>query len=319
MTYTVVAPTGTERAEWLGMRNDGIGSSEAAAALGLSPWKSPFVLYHEKTGQLEPDDQTEPQYIGRMIEPTIAAIFADQHPMLTVLDPGAITYRSVEYPFLFASPDRIVRPAVGEEGGLELKNVGIRMAADWGEFPPDFVQLQCLHQMAVLGWEWCWVAALIGGNEYRGYLIERNDAAIAGMLQAEEEFWRAVVERRPPPVDGSESTREALRAMHAESIPDSELELPQRALGIRVERDAFKAQAKTLEGLADQAEAELMALLGENEVGVVDGQRLITWQPERRKRVDVHALREAEPDIAERFATVTESRVARFPKLREQP
>ena len=50
------------REDWLQVRQQGIGSSDAAAAVGLSPYKSPLQLWAEKTGQArfpEPDPKDD--------------------------------------------------------------------------------------------------------------------------------------------------------------------------------------------------------------------------------------------------------------------
>ena len=44
------------REQWLKARQKGIGGSDAAAVLGLSPWKSNVRLWEEKTGLREPED-----------------------------------------------------------------------------------------------------------------------------------------------------------------------------------------------------------------------------------------------------------------------
>ena len=40
-----------ERDKWLAVRQSGIGGSDAAAAIGLNPYKSPLSLWMEKTGR----------------------------------------------------------------------------------------------------------------------------------------------------------------------------------------------------------------------------------------------------------------------------
>jgi putative phage-type endonuclease len=65
-----------ERAEWLEVRKTGIGGSDAAAAVGLSPYKSPLELWLEKTNRdatlpkPDPQDTTEPVYWGTLLELT---------------------------------------------------------------------------------------------------------------------------------------------------------------------------------------------------------------------------------------------------------
>lgn len=62
------------RDEWLEVRKHGIGSSDAAAALGLNPYKSQLELWMEKTGRdtdlpkPDPTDTTAPVYWGTLLE-----------------------------------------------------------------------------------------------------------------------------------------------------------------------------------------------------------------------------------------------------------
>lgn len=44
------------RKEWLKARQKGIGGSDAASVLGISPWKTNVQLWEEKTGITEPED-----------------------------------------------------------------------------------------------------------------------------------------------------------------------------------------------------------------------------------------------------------------------
>ncbi|SAL19796.1 endonuclease [Caballeronia telluris] len=72
------------RDEWLSVRKNGIGGSDAAAAVGLSPYMSPLELWLIKTGRdanlrrPNPDDTTEPVYWGTLLEPIVAASYTKQ-------------------------------------------------------------------------------------------------------------------------------------------------------------------------------------------------------------------------------------------------
>ena len=60
------------REDWLEMRKSGIGGSDAAAAVGLSPYQSMLELWLTKTGRdanlpkPDPDDTTSPTYFGTL-------------------------------------------------------------------------------------------------------------------------------------------------------------------------------------------------------------------------------------------------------------
>ena len=68
-----LASTGSlSREEWLQIRLQGIGSSDAAVAIGLSPYKSPLSLWLEKTQRKAPDDLSQKEAVvwGTVLEPS---------------------------------------------------------------------------------------------------------------------------------------------------------------------------------------------------------------------------------------------------------
>ena len=66
------------RESWLNVRKQGIGSSDAAAAVGLNPYLSPLELWMIKTGRdqdlpkPDPFDEASPIYWGSLLEPIVA-------------------------------------------------------------------------------------------------------------------------------------------------------------------------------------------------------------------------------------------------------
>lgn len=72
------------REDWLEVRKSGIGGSDAAAAVGLSPYMSPLELWLIKTNrgaslpQPDSDDTSEPVYWGQLLEPIVAASYTKQ-------------------------------------------------------------------------------------------------------------------------------------------------------------------------------------------------------------------------------------------------
>lgn len=68
------------REAWLQIRQQGIGSSDAAMAIGLSPYKSPLSLWLEKTHRKAPDDLSEKEAViwGTVLEPVLASVYAER-------------------------------------------------------------------------------------------------------------------------------------------------------------------------------------------------------------------------------------------------
>lgn len=68
--------------DWLAVRNQGIGGSDAAAACGLNPYMSMLELWLIKTGRMNPDlsdglmeNAYSPLYWGKQLEPLIAKFY----------------------------------------------------------------------------------------------------------------------------------------------------------------------------------------------------------------------------------------------------
>ncbi|MEJ7932504.1 YqaJ viral recombinase family protein [Ramlibacter sp. AN1015] len=205
------------RKEWLAVRQRGIGSSDAAAAVGLNPYKSQLALWMEKTGragnlaQEDPNDEASPLYWGTLLEPIVAAHYTKRTGR-RVRRINAVLQHPQE-PWMLANVDREV---LGDQEVqiLECKTAGLNGARLWKDGVPEYVQIQVHHQLAVTGKQAADVAVLVCGQELRVHRIERDDALIARLVLLERQFWRYVEEDRQPPADGSESAHEALRTLY---------------------------------------------------------------------------------------------------------
>ncbi|MGF6997256.1 YqaJ viral recombinase family protein [Paraburkholderia sp. GAS32] len=205
------------RDEWLSARKNGIGGSDAAAAIGLSPYMSPLELWLIKTGRdanvprPDADDTTEPVYWGTLLEPIVAASYTKQTGNRVRRVNAVLRHRSI--PFMLANIDREV-VGVPDVQILECKTAGEFGARLWREGVPEYVQVQVQHQLAVTGKRAADVAVLLCGQKLDVHRIERDDALIARLIPLEAAFWRYVETDTPPPADGSESADRALRHLY---------------------------------------------------------------------------------------------------------
>jgi putative phage-type endonuclease len=279
------------KAEWLDARTQGLGASDAAAVLGASPWKSPFKLYCEKIGLVDPSvEETEAMEWGGLLEPIIAEKY-ERETRRSLIDHGRFTLQiSEERPFLFATLDReILRREQHETPGvLEIKTTGIYRAEEWAEEPPLVYQIQLQHQMAVMGWAWGSLAVLIGGQRFLWTDIERNDRFVVALLAAEAEFWRRVELGDPPPVDGMESTREAIIALYPKDSGET-IALPTDAAALDESRREAIADMLVIKAKLDTAENGLKAMIGDASKGVLPGGGAYTWKLQKRAAHDVAA------------------------------
>lgn len=177
-------------------RMTGIGGSDAAAALGLSPWRSPYSLWLEKIGQDEPQPQTEPMLWGRLLEEIIAHEYTRRTGR--VVEQSALM-RHKNHAFMIGHIDGRV---VGDpERIIEIKTS--RDGRGWGEPGSADIPLAYLcqthHYLTICGAAYCDVAVLIAGHNLRIYEICRDDDISNLLIDQEATFWQYVERREPPP------------------------------------------------------------------------------------------------------------------------
>ncbi|WP_206198528.1 YqaJ viral recombinase family nuclease [Zoogloea dura] len=205
------------RDQWLNVRRQGIGSSDAAAAVGLNPYKSPLELWLEKTGRdaelprIDPSDETSPTYWGTLLEPIVAAHYTKRSGN-KVRKVNAVLQHP-EHAWMLANIDREI-VGTSDVQILECKTAGIHGSRLWRDGVPEYVQLQVMHQLAVTGKQAADVAVLLGGQELQIHRIERDETVIAQLIELEAQFWAHVEADEAPPADGSESADRALRALY---------------------------------------------------------------------------------------------------------
>lgn len=209
------------REDWLAVRKQGIGSSDAAAAVGLNPYKSQLELWLEKTGRdtslpkLDPQDEESPAYWGNVLEPIVAWHYSKRSGKRVRRINAVLQHPDPKLSWMLANIDREVIGA-DDVQILECKTAGINGARLWKEGMPEYVQLQVMHQLAVTGKQAADVAVLLGGQHLEIHRIERDESMIARLIDLERLFWDYVVSDTPPPADGSASAEKALRCLYPE-------------------------------------------------------------------------------------------------------
>lgn len=276
--------------EWLALRKQGIGSSDAPVVAGERG--SVIELWAEKAGLIdraEPDTDTARLFEwGHRLEPIVADWYADS----TGRQLRRVNRMQVHptIPWAFASLDRVV---VGEKRIVEIKTT--RRGWDAGEPVPGHVQAQVQHQLWVSGYDVADVAVLTGGSEPKVYEIARDESFIDNLVFLETEFWGWVQSGTRPPMDGSENARRVLSRMYPRN--DGSL-IPASPEIDRVFFDWMAARVVT-----DQAEAEsdtlgnaLRALIGDADG--IEGR--VMWKKNR------DSTRTDWPSVAKAYRSVIE-------------
>jgi putative phage-type endonuclease len=213
------------REEWLQVRKLGIGASDAAAAVGLSPYQSQLELWMVKTGRdaempkPDPDDESSPMYWGNILEPIVAQHYSKRTGYKVRKVNAVLQHPDADKHWMLANLDYSVVNAPDVQI-LECKTAGEWGARHWREGVPEYVQCQVQHQLAVTGKPAADVCVLVCGQEIRIHRIERDDELIARLIDLERRFWHYVETDTPPPADGSESSGKALKYLYPQDSGD---------------------------------------------------------------------------------------------------
>jgi putative phage-type endonuclease len=205
----------SSREEWLEARRNGIGASDAPAILGLSKYRTPFTLFHEKLGLAQNDAaETEAAEWGLTLEEPMSKRFERDSGRPTISIPPFLMYQHETVDWMLATLDRWqIRDGI--QVPLELKTANWVLDKDWKEEPPLAYLVQHQHQLAVTGAPRGSIAGLIGGQKFVWADIERDEAFLKILFDAEQEFWNRVLTNNPPPVDATEQTTDTLKRLYA--------------------------------------------------------------------------------------------------------
>ena len=305
------------RDDWLAVRKQGIGSSDAAAAVGLNPYKSQLELWLEKTGRddllpkADPHDEESPMYWGNILEPIVAAHYTKRTSHRVRRINAVLQHPDPSLPWMLANIDREVI-GTSDVQILECKTAGINGARLWKEGVPEYVQLQVQHQLAVTGKLAADVAVLLGGQHLEIHRIERDETMIARLIQLEREFWRYVEADTPPPADGSDSAELALRCLYPQDTGSTVDFSQDRNLSATfADLVSVRQTLSGFEKLEASLKQSLQQAIGDASKALFETGS-ITWKKAKDGNgIDLASLLKDQPDLAQRYA-VTKPGSRRF-------
>lgn len=257
--------------QWLDARRGGLGGSEIAAVLGLSPWDSPLSLYHRKRGELPDLDLTDEMEAGTRCEPMIARWFADHHPEYVVEEhPG--TWRHRDRDWEFANPDAALHPiqAPAARAGAEWKFslFGDDFGPEGTDEIPVHYRCQVLHYIDVMGWPGMWLVVFIGARgEFREYWIPADEDEQLLLRASGEVFMGMLAAGERPPLDAHPVTQRTVRQLHPD-IDGRAVEIPAE---LSADWHTAKRQLVAAENVERLANTRLLDVLGDARRGRVNG------------------------------------------------
>ena len=284
----------------------GIGGSEVAAILGVQPSyaKSKFVLWLEKTGQKTPE-KVDNEYVkwGNILEPVIRKQFS--------IDTGLKVFQNNfvlqhdQYDWMIANIDgEVLDPSRNGRGVLEIKTTSEWNKKEWdGDHVPLAYMAQVQHYLAVTGYEYAYIAVLIGGNKLKHWVIDRNDQVIEQIIEAEKEFMYMVENDIAPAIGGGQAESDYLASAYPTGL-DEELSMPEPTE--KLAKEYNELQQKTKEIDLRMKEIKNRIRLEAGSIGRLKGHTLMINMPTVSKTLfDSKAFAKDHEDLYNQYKTKT--------------
>lgn len=267
-------------ADWQAWRKDGIGASLAAQALGVSPYGTPYSAFLEKTGRLPQQRENFAMKLGKLYEPVIAAMYEDETGKNIVRREVCAVYPPAH--FIRATID-----GIDQDGEIvEFKTASRRLADQWGEPGTDQIPRQYLvqahQQMLVADKPKCTVAALIGGDDFRLYTVERDSEIDSMLIRRLTDFWDMVQHDVAPEI--TEADAEVIIRMRP--TIQATIELDDRAVALANLFGELKDRVKMDEARLKSLQCEMIKLMeGHALADLPDGRRFRRAVVNKREHV----------------------------------
>lgn len=271
-------------AEQVEIRRTGLGASEIAAVAGLSPFEAPLDVWLRKLGIVDLGTAAGPAAeVGSELEDGLARLFAIRTGLGPITLPHT-TLRHPDRPWQLASPDVLV----GDDpehplAAVELKVVGVHMAAHWEDGIPAYVRAQVAQQQEVMAHVPDWYVARLIGTDFAVFDVPRDPEAGATITQIGEDFWtQHVLAETPPPPAADESRLAYVKKLYARggqsgSIREVAAEDVGHVADLLERYRAAKAELSRAEVVKGDLEAALCEIVGEDD-GISGPFGKFTWK-----------------------------------------
>ena len=312
-------------------RSKHIGSSDIAAIIGVSPWKTALQLYEEKLGISDPEYSPEKETRlkrGTRFEPLIIAQYAEEHHSNIVSTNQRYTH--IEYPFMAAEIDaeEAIDGAEDQDNwilNLEIKSASSFMSKKFGEQGtddiPDYYAAQVTYGMLCTGRKNARLVVLLGTDDLRTYDIPYDEELGNYLEQEAVNFWENHILAKVPPMP---QNKDELRKI-LDKFPGFHFKVDDLTLEAISELKECKQKIKELEEYKEEREGRIlfsMTIAAElNSVDALEdkflfvdegGKQLASWNRQDHTSLDQKRLKSEYPEIAESLTRKQQIRVLRI-------
>ncbi len=266
-----------------------VSPSKVAAMLGFSRWQSPFGLWQEMAGNVEPDPPKDIFTVGHDAEPYMARRWLRLNPgwrlspdeVQLVIDPdhfGFPAMVTLDRRAVRGRARRVVQCKIARDLG-DADTWGDDLAGD-GDAPPDYAT-QVFAEMLFSGFTQHDGHLMVAGPFWaeKLYPIRFDAGTAAGLLHKIRTFWKSLQANETPDLDDTAATYQTVRKLHPDIDQGATVEVdPALAERVLILDHGAKQIAADLRG----AKTALLAAMGAAQYAVVGDIKIADRRPHAR-------------------------------------
>lgn len=327
----LVETSNLPRDEWLSYRRRGIGGSDAAAVLGISPFQTGRDLYYDKLGIVTANDEENwvAKRAGSLLEPLVAEIFEYRTGLKVQRRP--FMYYHPLYPWMLADLDYVVELPNGGFAILECKTTNIFGKDLWQYNGQDIVPLhyetQGRHYMAVTNLNRVYFCCYYTNSAEDAIIrcIDRDWSYEQELIMLEEDFWANHVKAQvlPPYIeDNGDLILQSIKRRYGPADSDAPPLLLEQSLSgtilhyidLREQKSKLSEKAKKIDNEMKRLKGLIVDQMGECCIATCSGRDsdyTVTYKPSYETAIskkNLERLKSLHPDIYQEYAEKSEIR-----------
>ena len=290
------------REQFLLDRKKGIGGSDVASILGVSPFRTALDVYNDKVSRDVVDEPNENMKRGIRAERYILEEYVERTG--ETLETNIPTIVNKEYPFMRANIDARIK---GQNVVIEAKSTKAPMSS-WEEGIPEYYKSQVAFYAMLSDAERVDIPVLFSGWKYACFTYWRDEAYESRIKEDVVNFWQEHIAKGIPPHPNSLEELKIAYPIIDETIVKKADDHIRHVVS---EYEEVSGQVKKLEKEKESLKKTILIYM-ENAGQLDAGYCKLALTDIVINRLDTNALKQHNPEIYQNYINETHSRVLQF-------
>ena len=181
-------------------RGRGLGGTDMAAVMGVSPWRDRTDVWMEKVGHpmWRPRPVTPAMHWGTLLEPVVRAAYTADTGIEVVPPPPRTSFDEPEVAIWSPDGIRFAHPDGFAGAGIWEGKTGSE-PRDWERGVPVYYEVQVQQYLDITERPWADVSVLLPGGDFRTYRVQADPVWQLEMSEEAAAFWSQYVLPKVPP------------------------------------------------------------------------------------------------------------------------